>query len=86
MDDFCEVPSQLVKSIKGQLKDKRGNRLKRFEHVIDKEASNFDPRFIVSTAVDPYTSFALSETAEEIFPFIKSLVISILKLFNYSQF
>jgi len=86
MDNFYDVPAQLIKSIKGQLKDKRGNLLKRFEYVIDSKVSNFDPRFIVSTAVDPYTSFELSQSAEELFPFIKSLVSSIFNNYNYFNF
>lgn len=83
MGDLYGVPSQLVKSIKGQLKDKKNQQLKRFEHVIDFDSDHFDPRFIMSTAVDPYTSFILSESADQLFPFIRSLVSSKLRRFDY---
>lgn len=87
MDNLHDVPNQLIQSIKGRRKDKRNRPLKRFENVIDKQSSDFDPRFIVSTAVDPYTSFALSESADELFPFIKLLVKFILQsLINCFKF
>ena len=69
------------------IKDKKGKPLKRFEYVIDANCSYFDPQFIASTAVDPYTSFALTESAEQLFPSIKSLVRYFLEtLNNYLQF
>jgi hypothetical protein len=58
----------------------------RFAHIINIDSPHFDARFIVAAAVDPFTTFALSEPFDRVFPLVQLLVsrdVLNISLFNF---